>query len=64
MATKHFASLVGAAAAAAPADAQQSGQPQQSCEEQGASQYKCEERPGNVQLDDPPAASHYYSVLG
>jgi hypothetical protein len=71
---KHIATLLGAAAvaasigaapvaAAAPADAQQSNQPQQSCEQQGASQYICE-GPGNVQLNDPPSATNYYSILG
>jgi hypothetical protein len=71
---KHIATLLGAAAvaasigaaplaAAAPADAQQPDQPQQSCEQVGASQYKCD-APGNVQLNDPPSATNYYSVLG
>jgi invasion protein IalB len=72
---KHIATLLGAAAvaasigaapvaAAAPADAQQPDQPQQqSCEQVGASQYNCE-APGNVQLNDPPSATNYYSVLG
>jgi hypothetical protein len=71
---KHIATLLGAAAvaaamgaapvaAAAPADAQQSDQPQKSCEQQGASQYVCE-GPGNVQLNDPPSATNYYSILG
>ena len=73
---KQMATLLGAAAvaaataaapvaAAAPADAQQSDQPQpkQSCVQQGTAQYKCEE-PGNVQVNDPPSATNYYSVLG
>jgi hypothetical protein len=71
---KHIATLLGAAAvaaamgaapvaAAAPADAQQSDQPQNACEQQGASQYVCE-GPGNVQLNDPPSATNYYSILG
>jgi uncharacterized low-complexity protein len=71
---KHLATLLGAAAvaaamgaapvaAAAPADAQQSDQPQQSCEQQGAAQYVCE-GPGNVQLNDPPSVTNYYSILG
>ena len=70
----HVATLLGAAAvaaaigtapvaAAAPSDAQQPDQPQQSCEQVSASQYKCE-APGHVQLNDPPSANHYYSVLG
>ena len=68
---KRIASLLGAAAVAAaigaapvaaaePADAHQ---PQQSCQQEGASQYECES-PGNVQVNDPPSADHYYSVLG
>ena len=71
---KHMATLLGAAAvaaaldaapvaAAAPADAQQSDQSQQSCVQQGTSQYICE-GPGNVQLNDPPSATNYYSILG
>lgn len=71
---KYIAPLLGAAAvaasigaapvaAAAPADGQQPNQPQQSCEQRGASQYTCE-GPGNVQLNDPPSATNYYSVLG
>ena len=71
---KRIASLLGAAAVAAaigaapvaaadPADAQQPDQPQQSCQQEGASQYECES-PGNVQVNDPPSADHYFSVLG
>jgi hypothetical protein len=71
---KHIATLLGAAAvaaaigaapvvAAAPDDAQQPDQPQLTCEQLAASQYKCD-TPGNVQLIDPPSADHYYSVLG
>jgi len=71
---KRIAPLLGAAvvaaaigaspvAAATPADAQQPDQPQQSCEQDGASQYECES-PDNVQRNDPPWADHYYSVLG
>jgi hypothetical protein len=71
---KRIASLLGAAAVAAaigaapvaaadPADAQQPNQPQQSCQQEGASQYECES-PDNVQVNDPPSADHYYSVLG
>jgi len=71
---KHSAPLLGAVAVAAaigaapvaaaePADGQQPEQPQQSCEQEGASQYECES-PDNVQLNDPPSADHYYSVLG
>jgi hypothetical protein len=70
----HIAPLLGAAAvaaaigaapvaAAAPKDAQQPDQPQLSCEPLAASQYKCE-TPDNVQLNDPPSADHYYSVMG
>jgi hypothetical protein len=50
-------------AAAAPTDAQQPNQPQQSCAQQAASQYTCE-GPGNVQLNDPPSATNFYSRLG
>jgi hypothetical protein len=71
---KHIASLLGAAAVAAaigaapiaaaePADAQQPNQPQQSCQQEGASQYECDS-PDNAQRNDPPWANHYYSVLG
>jgi hypothetical protein len=70
---KHIATLLGAAAvaaaigaapvAAAPEDAQQPDQPQLSCQQLAASQYRCE-APDNVQLNDPPSADHYYSVLG
>jgi uncharacterized low-complexity protein len=71
---KHSATLLGAAAmaaamgaapiaAAAPSDTDHSDQSQQSCEQQGASQYVCE-APGNVQLNDPPSSPNYYSVLG
>jgi hypothetical protein len=71
---KRIASLLGAAAVAAaigaapvaaadPADAQQPDQPQQSCQQEGASQYECES-PDNVQVNDPPSDDHYYSVLG
>jgi hypothetical protein len=71
---KHMAALIGAAAittamaaspaaAAAPGDSQQSDQSEQSCDQEGASQYVCE-RPGNVQLNDPPSAASYYSRIG
>jgi hypothetical protein len=71
---KHIATLLGAAAvaaaigaapvaAAAPDDAQQPDQPQLTCEQLAASQYECE-TPDNVQLNDPPSADHYYSVMG
>jgi hypothetical protein len=71
---KHTATLLGAAAvtaamgaapdaASAPANAQQSDQSRQSCVQHGAAQYICE-GPGNVQLNDPPSATNYYSVLG
>ena len=71
---KHIATLLCAAAVAAaigappvavakPAVGQQPDQPQQACDQLGASQYKCE-APGNVQVNDPPSATNYYSVLG
>jgi hypothetical protein len=71
---KHIATLLGAAtvaaamggapiAAAAPSDADHSDKSQQSCEQQGASLYVCD-GPGNVQLNDPPSAPNYYSILG
>jgi hypothetical protein len=72
---KRIASLLGAAAVAAaigaapvaaaePAGAQQQpDQPHLSCQQEGASQYECES-PDNVQVNDPPSADHYYSVLG
>ena len=50
-------------AAAEPADAQQPEQPHLSCQQEAASQYECES-PDNVQVNDPPTADHYYSVLG
>jgi len=71
---RRIASLLGAAAVAAaigaapvaaadPADAQQPDQPHLSCQQEGASQYECGS-PGNVQVNDPPTADHYFSVLG
>ena len=71
---KRIASLLGAAAVAAaigaapvaaadPADAQQPDQPHLSCQQEGASQHECES-PDNVQVNDPPSADHYFSVLG
>jgi len=49
---------------AEPAGAQQQpDQPHLSCQQEGASQYECES-PDNVQVNDPPSADHYYSVLG
>ena len=59
------AAAIGAApgAAAEPADAQQPDQPPLSCQQAAASQYECES-PDNVQVNDPPSADHYYSVLG
>jgi hypothetical protein len=71
---KHIATLLGAAAvaaaigaapvaAAAQGDSQQRGQSEQSCDQQGASLYMCE-GPGNVQVNDPPSATNYYSILG
>ena len=71
---KRIASLLGGAAvavaigaapvaAADPADAQQPDQPHLSCQQEGASQYECGS-PGNVQVNDPPTADHYFSVLG
>jgi hypothetical protein len=70
----HIATLLGAAAvatamgtapvaAAARGDSQQSDQSEQSCDQQGASQYVCE-GPGNIQLNDPPSATNYYSIIG
>lgn len=70
----HIAPLLGAATvaaalgaaptvAAAPDDPQQPNQPQLACEQLAASQYRCD-TPDNVQLNDPPSADHYYSVLG
>ena len=60
-----IAAAIGAApvAAAAPTDTRQSDQTQQSCDQQGPSQYSCE-GPGNAQLNDPPSAPNYYSILG
>jgi hypothetical protein len=71
---KHIAALLGAAAVtaaiaaapvagAAPAGAQEPDQPQQTCVQPGASAYECE-APGNVQVNDPPSADDYYSILG
>jgi hypothetical protein len=49
---------------AEPAGAQQQpDQPHLSCQQEGASQYECGS-PGNVQVNDPPTADHYFSVLG
>jgi hypothetical protein len=60
-----FATAIGAApvAAAAQGNSQQSHQPEQSCDQQGTSLYVCDE-PGNVQVNDPPSATNYYSILG
>jgi len=60
-----FATALGAApvAAAAQRDSQQSDQSEQSCDQQGTSQYVCE-GPGNAQVNDPPSAANYYSILG
>ena len=71
---KHVAALLGAVAvaaaiaaapvaAAAPADAQGPDQPQQTCVQPDASAYECE-APGDVQVNDPPSANDYYSILG
>jgi hypothetical protein len=72
---KHIATLFGVAAVAAAVgtapvavaaqqeDSQQSEQPEQSCDQRGASQYVCE-GPGNAQLNDPPSATNYYSIIG
>lgn len=71
---KHVATLVGAAivaaamgtapiAAAAPSDADTPDHPQQSCAQQAATQYMCGGS-GNVQVNDPPSAPNYYSILG
>jgi hypothetical protein len=61
-------------AAGAPADDQQPNRSQESCQQRGDNSpyYKCErgrDDPrlnvrGNVQLNDPPSANNYYSVLG
>ena len=60
-----FATALGAApvAAAAQGDSQQSDQSGQSCDQQGTSQYVCE-GPGNVQVNDAPPVTNYYSRLG
>jgi hypothetical protein len=60
--------------AAAPADDQQPNEPQESCTPRGdgSPYYKCERGlnvpgrnvEGSVELNDPPTANHYYSVLG
>jgi hypothetical protein len=50
-------------AAAAPTPRQQPDPPQQSCQQKAATQYVCQ-GPDNVQLNDPPSAPHYYSILG
>lgn len=70
---RHIAPLLGGAAfaamaaapvaTAAPADTQQTDQTQSSCEQQAASQYVCE-GPDNAQVNDPPSAPNYYSILG
>ena len=71
---KHIATLLGAAAIAAaitatpvadaaPNDAQQPEPPQQTCVQPSASGYECE-APGDVQVNDPPSADDYYSILG
>jgi hypothetical protein len=71
---RHIAPLLGGAAVtaaigaapvatAAPSDTQQTDQSQQSCEQQAASQYVCQ-GPANAQLNDPPSATNYYSILG
>jgi|RhiMetStandDraft_4_1073278.scaffolds.fasta_scaffold1214879_2 hypothetical protein len=71
---RHIAPLLGGAAfaaamaaapvaTAAPADTQQSDQTQSSCEQQAASQYVCE-GPDTAQVNDPPSAPNYYSILG
>jgi hypothetical protein len=71
---KHVATLLGAAivaagmgtapiAAAAPSNADNPDQSQQSCAQQAATQYMCEGS-GNVQVNDPPSAPNFYSILG
>jgi hypothetical protein len=71
---KHRTTLLGAAivaagmgtapiAASASSDANNPDHSQQSCAQQAATQYVCQGS-GNVQVNDPPSAPNYYSILG
>jgi hypothetical protein len=64
MATKHLATLVGAAAvtaalAGAPAVSAEPNQPQESCQTPGQSSTMCES-PGNVEIKDAPPSITFY----
>jgi hypothetical protein len=64
MATKHAATLVGAAAVAAaivgaPAVSAEPNQPQKSCETAGQSSTVCES-PGDVEIKDAPPSVTFY----
>ena len=64
MATKHLATLVGAAAVAAaivgaPLAAAEPNQPQESCQTAGQSSTVCES-PGDVEIKDAPASVTFY----
>ena len=64
MATKHLATLVGAAAVAAaivgaPLAAAEPNQPQESCQTAGQSSTMCES-PGNVEVKDAPPSVTFY----
>ena len=64
MATKHLATLVGAAAVAAaivgaPLAAAEPNQPQESCQTAGQSSTVCES-PGNVEIKDVPPPITFY----
>ena len=64
MATKHLATLVGAAAVAAaivgaPLAAAEPNQPQESCETAGQSSTVCES-PGDVEIKDAPPSVTFY----
>jgi hypothetical protein len=64
MATKHLATLVGAAAVAAaivgaPLAAAEPNQPQESCQTAGQSSTVCES-PGDVEIKDAPPSVTFY----
>ena len=64
MATKHLATLVGAAAVAAaivgaPLAASEPNQPQESCQTAGQSSTVCES-PGDVEIKDAPPSVTFY----
>jgi hypothetical protein len=64
MATKHLATLVGAAAVTAvivgaPLAAAEPNQPQESCQTAGQSSTMCES-PGNVEVKDAPPSVTFY----